>query len=91
MSIAKDIEDAISAGRRDACLIDWANLPQLFPGEEDPQSPTESIAMAKFHLEADGWRWTGSQLEKDGWYVWFRSQGRESRPIAQWSQIKAVA
>jgi hypothetical protein len=50
--------------------------------------PMTAIANVRAALEAEGWVWSESdqQLTRGGWLVWFRSQGRLSSPIAQWSR-----
>ncbi len=51
--------------------------------------PMAAIANVRAALEAEGWVWNDHmrQLERGGWFVWFRSQGRLSSPIAQWRKL----
>jgi hypothetical protein len=51
--------------------------------------PLAAIANVRAALEAEGWEWNEHmrQLERGGWYVWFRSQGRSASPIAQWAKL----
>jgi len=89
----QDIEDSIAAGRADAALIPWAGSgPDLF-GRYKPYTPDTSIEDMKDRLRVHGgWKWNEAnrQLERDGWKIWFRSQGMLSPPIAQWSRITEV-
>jgi hypothetical protein len=70
----------IAEGFADANLIPW----------RFDSCPIAAIANVRAALEAEGWTWNESekQLERGGWYVWFRSQGRLSSPIAQWNKLK---
>jgi hypothetical protein len=69
---------AIAENHSDADLIPWADC-----------NPDNAIAAMRSALEAEGWVWNDrqKQLERGGWYVWFRSQGRLSSPIAQWNKL----
>ena len=80
------VEAQIAAGKSNADLIDWALAPTLFDSRNDPQ---ESIAASIAEFVAAGWRWNEllRQLEKDGWYAFYRSQGILSPPIIQWRQV----
>ena len=84
---ADQISDSIAAGRGDATLIPWNGNPNLL-GIVEPD-PERAIAEAVLELIAHGWVWVSArnQLERDGWKVWFRSQGNCGAPIAQWSRI----
>lgn len=79
--MVQDVEESITAGRSDATTIDWVN------GEEDPR---RAIAASRKEFEDAGWKWDEKegQLEKDGWYVWYRSQGDLSSPVLQWDRLK---
>jgi len=87
------VEREIAAGHRNADCIEWVwrdSPSNLFDEEpvEEPD-PAASICKAVLDFSDAGWNWVGprNQLEKDGWYIWFRSQGQLSPPIAQWSRI----
>lgn len=76
-AIVGEVEAAIAAGRSDASLIAWSS---------EQHNPSETIAAAVADFERVGWRWTGYQIEKGGWYAFFRSQGILSPPIIQWNR-----
>lgn len=71
---------SIQSGRCDATLIPWDSA--------KPDSARE-IADARAALEAVGWIWNPimEQLERGGWYAWFRSQGKLASPILQWGRL----
>jgi hypothetical protein len=77
--LATVIRESIRDGRGDAILIPWN-------AERDAK---QSIESARAALESDGWRWNLilEQLEKNGWYAWFRSQGSLAAPIIQWGRV----
>lgn len=70
--------ESIAEGRADATLIPWAD-----------NNAAAAIEDAETVLASLGWVWNESlkQMERDGWLIWFRSQGTLSSPIAQWSRI----
>ena len=72
------LAESIAEGRRDATLIPWLDC-----------DAAGAIDAAEEALVSLGWVWNSSakQLERDGWLIWFRSQGALSAPIAQWSRI----
>ena len=72
------LAEAIAEGRGDATLIPWAD-----------RDAAEAIEAAGDALMSLGWVWNSSakQFERDGWFIWFRSQGKLSSPIAQWARI----
>ena len=72
------LHECIAEGHSDATLIPWVDC--------DAEG---AIAAVRSALEAAGWVWNdrAKQLERGGWYVWFRSQGRLSSPIAQWNRL----
>lgn len=74
-----ELAECIADGVSNATLIPWT--------DEDAPSAIEEAETALVSL---GWVWNESekQLERDGWFIWFRSQGKLSSPIAQWSRIK---
>lgn len=78
-----ELAECIAENHPHATLIPWANY-----REGDSGAAIESVTVA---LESLGWIWNPSkkQLERAGWYVWFRSQGRISSPIAQWDRLNA--
>ena len=71
--------ESIAEGRNDATLIPWLD-----------NDAAGAIEAAESVLLSLGWIWNESekQLERDGWFIWFRSQGKLSSPIAQWARIK---
>jgi hypothetical protein len=71
----------IMSGRSDADLIPWNGL-------EDHDSARET-ADARAALESVGWVWNPilEQLERGGWYAWFRPQGHGAPPIVQWNRL----
>jgi len=73
-----ELAEAIAEGRWDATLIPWSDC--------DAAGAIEAAGDALMSL---GWVWVASaeQFERDGWYIWFRSQGKLSAPIAQWARI----
>lgn len=72
------LAESIADGRGDATLIPWAD-----------NDAAGAIDAAEDALLSLGWVWNPSakQWERDGWLIWFRSQGVLSSPIAQWSRI----
>lgn len=86
-ALVNEIEESIAAGKNNATLIPWVGDTNLF-GSADGTSEA-SILAAREGLEQAGWKWStaGRCLERNGWQVWFRSQGRCGAPIAQWSKI----
>jgi hypothetical protein len=76
-----ELAECIEENHPHATLIPWAA-----DREGDSGAAIESVTIA---LESLGWVWNESakQLERGGWYVWFRSQGRLSSPIAQWNKL----
>jgi hypothetical protein len=70
------------------CVAEDISNADLIPYELGA-CPLAAIANVRAALEAEGWVWneSKSQLERGGWYVWFRSQGRLSSPIAQWNKL----
>jgi len=71
--------ECIAEGHADATLIP----------DQPSGDPEDAIAATRAALEELGWVWNTKekQLERGGWYVWFRSQGRLSSPIAQWNKL----
>lgn len=88
MTFIDELEAAIARGETGAALIEWAPANDLFGVAEN--SPSGSIAHAMEQLKDAGWVWYGDrqQIERDGWYVWFRSQGPNAPPVAQWNRLK---
>lgn len=82
------VEAEISAGNRGADLIEWAS--DLFSESRDPEAAINA-SIAEF--VAAGWRWNATlrQLEKGGWWAFFRSQGALAPPILQWAKRQAAA
>ena len=74
-----ELSECIADGKQHATLIPWV--------DKDAQRSIDAVEDA---IAALGWVWNPSakQWERDGWLVWFRSQGVLSSPIAQWSRIK---
>jgi hypothetical protein len=68
------------SGHCDATLIPWD------AGNHDSE---REIADARAALELVGWIWNPilEQLERGGWYAWFRSQGKLASPIIQWGRL----
>jgi len=73
-----DLAELIAEGRADAMLIPWVDC-----------DAAGAIDAAEDALLSLGWIWNKSakQFERDGWFIWFRSQGKLSSPIAQWARI----
>ncbi len=87
VSTVAEIEEQIDAGRPNACTVEWVTEDNLFgAGEPDPML-TIKVAIEEFRRR--GWAWDGRDLTKNGWLVFFRSQGILSQPICQWSRIRA--
>lgn len=82
-----EIQQCISEGRPHATLIDWAESADLFGRTSG--DPVEPITRAMRELMDRGWVYddVSNRLNRDGWYIWFRSQGTLARPIAQWAKI----
>lgn len=88
------VEDSIRRGFANATLIEWVyreHPATLIEEAHDEPDPVASICMAALEFKKAGWFWdtTLDRLEKDGWMIWFRSQGKLSPPIIQWSRIAA--
>ena len=83
----QNLEECITAGKGNAALIDWAVPADLFG--VDIRDPAITIETAKADLAVRGWLWNGRerQMERAGWYCFFRSQGKWARPLAQWAPI----
>jgi hypothetical protein len=73
------LDECIRDGHADATLIPW----------NEERSATKAIADARAAFEVGGWEWNIilEQLEKRGWYAWFRSQGVLASPIIQWGRV----
>lgn len=73
------VEECVRDGKGNATLVPWA----------DGYDANRAIAESCAAFEAAGWRWNLilEQLEKGGWYAWFRSQGVLSSPIIQWGRV----
>lgn len=84
-----NVEAAIAAGRSGADLIPWNKLCISLFGDWEPD-PMRAIEESQTDFEMAGWTWNreAKQLEKDGWLIWYRSQGLLSPPIIQWSRIR---
>jgi len=80
--IIAEVSESIEAGKSNATLLGWED-------DETPE-PTRTISAAVMAFSDAGWKWSDAhrQLEKDGWLIWFRSQGVLSSPIIQWSRIQ---
>lgn len=74
-----ELSECIAEGKRNATLIPWID-----------RDAARSIEAVEDAIASLGWTWNASakQWERDGWLVWFRSQGVLSSPIAQWSRIE---
>jgi hypothetical protein len=83
-ALIADINDCIREGLRNATLIPW---------DGERRDANAAIAETCAAFEAAGWRWNTNlrQLEKGGWYAWFRSQGNLASPIIQWSPLSVTA
>lgn len=70
--------ECIAEGHSDATLLPWVDCDAV-----------GAIEAAESVLLSLGWVWNESekQFERDGWFIWFRSQGKLSSPIAQWARI----
>ncbi len=83
-----EVEESIRQGKGNAGLIEWVyrEIPAtlLEPAGEDEPDPASSIAYSIQKFREAGWSWNGSELTKDGWYIFYRSQGQLSPPIIQW-------
>jgi len=74
-----ELSESIADGHSNATVI---------PSEDGKsQAAIDAVEDA---IAALGWVWNASakQWERDGWLVWFRSQGSCGHPIAQWSRIR---
>ena len=73
-----ELSESIADGHSNATVIP----------SEDGQSQA-AIDAVENAIASLGWVWNASakQWERDGWLVWFRSQGNCGHPIAQWSRI----
>ena len=80
IAFISDLNGCVASGHPDATLIPWVN-----------RSSSDSLDAVHTVLIADGWKWnkTAKQYERAGWYVWMRSQGELSSPIAQWNRLQA--
>lgn len=78
--LIEHLEYSLSLGRGDAALLPW---------DADNHNSEREIAAARAALEAEGWVWNPilEQLERGGWYAWFRSQGNLASPILQWNRL----
>ena len=76
------LDECVRDGHSDAMCIPW----------NDEHNANRAIAESCAALEAAGWQWNIilEQLEKDGWYAWFRSQGVLSSPIIQWGRVSTT-
>ena len=81
------IDTCTAEGKRDARLIPWAVERGLFA--DDQYDNEASIQDSVTALKTRGWVWNhaAGQLERGGWKLWFRSQGKCGAPIAQWSNL----
>jgi hypothetical protein len=72
------LESAINAGVRNATCIPWVN-----------RDSGDSMAVVRVALLGRGWVYNGplDQFERAGWYLFLRSQGELSSPIAQWQPL----
>ena len=73
------IEGCVRDGHAGATLVPWG----------DGYDANRAIAESRAAFEAAGWSWNLilEQLEKKGWYAWFRSQGTLASPIIQWNRV----
>lgn len=73
-----DLDWCIEHRRPHALLLPWID-----------DSPVASMAAAGSELVARGWAYNEAekQYERDGWFVWFRSQGKLGSPIAQFDKL----
>lgn len=64
-----------------AALIEWA---------PDSHDAIAAIEHSTEQFVSRGWdvNLEDRRLERDGWYIWFRSQGVIQPPIAQWGKIR---
>jgi len=76
------IEECVSDGIANATLIPW----------DETHNANRAIAESCAAFEAAGWQWNIilEQLEKGGWYAWFRSQGVLASPIIQWGRVSTT-
>lgn len=83
LAIPDSVARSIAADRADAALIPWG------PRNRQKRDPALAIESSKAMFALDGWLWNEArrQLEKDGWYLWYRSQGQLAPPIAQWNRL----
>jgi hypothetical protein len=76
------VEECVRDGKGNATLVPWA----------DGYDANRAIAECCAAFEASGWQWNIilEQLEKNGWYAWFRSQGVLASPIIQWGRVSTT-
>ena len=91
MTHVKDVLASIAEGKSGAMLIEWDTDPMM-DGPRPVENPTAAIRLSRDHFEAHGWVLVPGkgQLEKDGWYIWYRSQGQLSPPIIQWGRSASL-
>jgi len=84
--LVQEVEESISRGERGATLIPWALALALFSVRD--HDPAFSIMAAINSFVDAGWTWNQKtpEIDKDGWYAFFRSQGEMSPPIIQWQR-----
>lgn len=87
-ALVQEVEHAISLGESGATLIPWLAPVALFAVRE--HDPAVSTLVAADAFTKAGWSWDQKNLELDkcGWYAFFRSQGELSPPIIQWQRRK---
>jgi hypothetical protein len=73
-----EVDEAILADIRNATCVPWVN-----------RSSIDSLAAVHAALLGRGWAYNESlkQFERRGWYLFLRSQGELSSPIAQWQPL----
>jgi hypothetical protein len=76
------VDECIRDGHANAMCIPW----------NESHDANRAIAESCAAFEAAGWQWNIilEQLEKGGWYGWFRSQGALASPIFQWGRISTT-
>jgi len=74
------------------CIADAHNDATLIPWDNEASDPQAAISAAVDAFTGDGWTWNKHRqhLERGEWYLWFRSQGRLSSPIAQWNTLESL-
>ncbi len=91
-TLVEQVEDSIRRGYRNATMIEWVyrEHPATLIEEagEDEPDPVASIVHSVDEFVKAGWTWTGADLTKDGWYIFYRSQGQLSPPIIQWKPVR---